>query len=96
MQGFVLPLVVAALLAAPVVWRLGGDMRESPAAAIDSDDRSRALPLSLTAHSLDESNATNAVVWQSRTPVEASMPPDGFRHAKGTAAASDRADGGLQ
>ena len=96
MQGFVLPLVVAALLAAPVVWRLGGDMRESPAAAIDSDDSSRALPLSLTAHSLGQSKSANALVWQSRTPVEAPAPPDRLRHGKGPTAASDLADRGLQ
>ncbi|MGF1611720.1 MAG: hypothetical protein ACFCUQ_20125 [Kiloniellales bacterium] len=63
MQGYILPLALAALLAAPVVWRLGDDIRESPAVLADGDASEAAPALSLTSFALH--NNSNAAADQS-------------------------------
>lgn len=69
MQGIALPLAIAVLLAAPLLWRLGGDVRESPAVRTEEANRPVAQPLSPTSRSLRGDGWTDAVPSRSRHPA---------------------------
>lgn len=60
MQGYLLPLALAALLAAPVVWRLGDDVGESRPTSGEAEASATPSALSLTSFAAQSDRAAEA------------------------------------